>query len=293
MAPVGAVLAGIVVGGGLACAAAGLVPTRPPLASALAELRAVPGDDLAPPVTARRWRRWVEALARRTPPGWVQVPPADLAVLGWSRQRLQVQKVIAVGVGLALPGLFAALATATGRPVPVVAPVVALALAAGLALVPDMAARSRAADARRHLRHVIGVYFELVALERAAEGGAVEALFRASTVGDGWAFRRIADTLNEARVNGTPPWVALGRLGETLAVTELVDLADVVAMAGDEGTAIFDTLLAKARSIRAALRTDAKAKANARSELMIVPAALLIAGVIALYGYPAVYHVTH
>jgi pilus assembly protein TadC len=164
---------------------------------------------------------------------------------------------------------------------------VTLAIAVGMSLVPDLAARNQAADARMDFRRAVGAYFDLVALERAAEGGPVDALTRAASVAHGWAFTRISDALIHARLTGTAPWVALAELAEQVGVSELTDLADVITLAGNDGAAIYDTLLAKARSIRAATLASTEATANARSETMTLPAALLGIGFVILVGYPA------
>lgn len=288
MIPAAAVLAGAAIGGGLTCAAAGLLTTRPELGSALTHLRQATAE---PPVARKpavETRRIVRRLATFMPIRWVRVPATDLAVLGWSQERLVVQKLAAIAAGLALPGALFALFAATGINMPLLFPVAAtLALAAGMSLVPDLAARSQAADARADLRRAIGAYFDLVALERAAEGGPVDALTRAATVAHGWAFRRIAATLAHARLTGVAPWVALGQLADELGVSELTDLGDVVALAGNDGAAIYETLLAKARSIRAATLAATEAQANSRSETMTLPAALLGIGFVILVGYPA------
>lgn len=291
MIPTAAVLAGAAIGGGLTCAAAGLLATRPELGSALTHLRQAAAEPPAPQRSFEERRtvaRWLKNLAAIVPTRWVRVPRADLAVLGWTQERLIVQKLAAIAVGLALPGALFAVFAATGISLPLLFPAAAtIALAVGMSLVPDLAARSQAAEARADLRRAIGAYFDLVALERAAEGGPVDALTRASTVAQGWAFRRIAATLAHARLTGVAPWVALGELAEELGVSELTDLGDVVALAGNDGAAIYETLLAKARSIRAATLAATEAQANSRSETITLPAALLGIGFIILVGYPA------
>jgi len=290
-----AVIGGVCVGAGIAVAVRGLIPVRPDLSSALNRLHATPSADLSrsePPRRsfdrAERTRQLGAWLDTHAPTGWACTPPADLAILGWTRERLLTQKLTAAVIGLALPtGLFAVLAVA-GVHLSLVVPVaLTLAIAGGLSLLPDLVARSRAADARADFRRAVGAYFDLVALERAAEGGPVDALTRAATVAHGWAFTRIADTLAHARLTGVPPWVALAALADQLGVSELTDLADVVTLAGNDGAAIYDTLLAKARSIRAATLAATEAQANARSETMTLPAALLSIGFVILVGYPA------
>lgn len=289
-----AVVSGVAIGGGIALAVRGLVPVRPDLASALDRLHAPPpladgataaGRRFDRTDVARRLGAWLDAHA---PAGWARTSAADLAILGWTRQRLLVQKAAAVAFGLALPSTLFAVLALTGIQVTLVIPVAAtLAVAAFMSLLPDLAARSQATEARAEFRRAVGAYFDLVALERAAEGGPVDALVRAATVAHGWPFRRIADTLAQARLTGTAPWQALAQLAETLGVTELTDLADVITLAGNDGAAIYETLLAKARSIRAATLADTEAQANARSEAMTLPAAVLGIGFVILVGYPA------
>lgn len=290
-----AVVSGVAIGGGIALVVRGLVPVRPDLASALDRLHAPPpltdganaavGRRLDRADVVRRFGAWLDA---RAPAGWARTAAADLAILGWSRQRLLVQKAAAVAVGLALPSILFAVFAFTGIHVTLMIPVAAtLAVAAFMSLLPDLAARSQATEARAEFRRAVGAYFDLVALERAAEGGPVDALVRAATVAHGWPFRRIADTLAQARLTGTAPWQALAQLAETLGVTELTDLADVMTLAGNDGAAIYETLLAKARSIRAATLADTEAQTNARSEAMTLPAAVLGIGFVILVGYPA------
>ncbi|MHB1800171.1 MAG: type II secretion system F family protein [Actinomycetes bacterium] len=289
-----AAIGGVCVGAGIALAVRGLVPVRPDLGSALDRLHAPPGHAVGGSDSSRGLDRgevsrqlgsWLDA---HTPSGWARTSSPDLAILGWSRERLLTQKVLATVIGLALPTALFTLFAMAGSHLTLVVPVaVTLAIAALMSLVPDMAARSQAVDARADFRRAVGAYFDLVALERAAEGGPVDALTRAATVAHGWAFARIASTLAQARLTGIAPWVALAQLADELGVSELTDLADVVTLAGNDGAAIYDTLLAKARSIRAASLAATEAHANARSETMTLPAALLGIGFVILVGYPA------
>jgi hypothetical protein len=285
-----AVLAGACIGTGIALTVRGLVPTHPDLRAALTHLRTptrVPVSAAADRRTRARGRV-VAWLDTHGPSGWVRLRATDLAVLGWTREKLLVQKLTVGLIGLALPvvtfGMIRAAGFGLGYGVPVV---VTLAVGLAMSLLPDLAARGQAAEARMEFRRAVGAYFDLVALERAAEGGPVDALTRAASVARGWAFTRIADTLTRARLTGVAPWVALADLADQVGVSELTDLADVITLAGNDGAAIYDTLLAKARSIRAAALAATEATANARSETMTLPAALLGIGFVILVGYPA------
>lgn len=285
-----AVLAGACIGTGIALTVRGLVPTHPDLHAALTHLHTparIPDSATGDRRTRTRARvaAWLDTHG---PTGWVRIPAADLAVLGWTRDKLLVQKLTVGLLGFALPvvtfGMIRAAGFGLGYGVPVV---VTLAVGLAMSLLPDLAARGQAAEARMEFRRAVGAYFDLVALERAAEGGPVDALTRAASVAHGWAFTRIADTLTHARLTGVAPWVALADLADQVGVSELTDLADVITLAGNDGAAIYDTLLAKARSIRAAALAATEATANARSETMTLPAALLGIGFVILVGYPA------
>jgi len=71
-----------------------------------------------------------------------------------------------------------------------------------------------------------------------------------------------------------------------MGVEELRDLADIIALAGDDGAAVYDTLVAKAAGLRARALADAEAAANAASERMTLPAVLLGLGFLILVCYP-------
>ena len=132
------------------------------------------------------------------------------------------------------------------------------------------------------------VYLELVALERAADAGTVEALDRAAAIGHSPEFARIRDALLRAELAGRPAWDGLDDLADTLGVPEYGDLADIMRLSGQDGAAVYATLRARAASLRTQLLTAATAKANAASEHMVIPTALLGIAFMALLGYPAI-----
>jgi Flp pilus assembly protein TadB len=164
---------------------------------------------------------------------------------------------------------------------------IALGLGVLFFVVPDLIVKAEAEAARAQFRRAVGAYLDLVALERAADGGPADALDRAARVAQGGAFTRIGDALARARLAGLPPWLALADLAEDIGITELRDLADIVAVAGDDGAAVYDTLVAKAAALRARVLSDAEAEANAASERRTLPAVLLGFGFLLLVCYPA------
>jgi predicted membrane GTPase involved in stress response len=101
-------------------------------------------------------------------------------------------------------------------------------------------------------------------------------------------FTRIRDTITRAELEGISPWEGLKRLSVELDVPELGAPADIIAIAGEEGAAVGDTLAAQARSLSGVLVTAAKAQANRASEKMVMPVAVLVLIMTVYIGYPAI-----
>lgn len=287
-------LAGAAVGAGLALVVAGLLPTTPDLRSVLAHLDTRPAT-VAPQATspgegiAGRCRSWAAArlgpLAARL---GLERYRADLDLLGETAGRLAARKIGYGLLGLAFPPLLTGVLALIGTALPITVPALGSVVLAGvLFVVPDLDVRRRGATARLELRRTVCVYLELVALERAADAGTVEALNRAAAIGDGRAFALIRDALLRAHLAGAPPWQALARLAKDVGVPELADVADIMRLSGEDGAAVYATLRARAASLRTSLLTAAAAEANAASEHMIMPVAFLGIAFMALVGYPA------
>lgn len=290
-----AVIVGAAVGGGLAMVVAGLLPTTPDLRSALARL-----DSASGPITANgadereraldsRLHQWVRAhlpeLAARL---GVERYRADLDLVGEAPETLVVRKLAYGLLGLAFPPVLTTAMAVVGLSLPLAIPGLAsLGVAAALFHVPDVDLRRRAMATRREMRRAVCVYLELVALERAADAGTVEALNRAAEIGDGRAFSLIREALLRAHLSGATPWQGLAQLAQQLRVAELDDVADIMRLSGEDGAAVYATLRARAASLRTALLTEAAAEANAASEHMIMPVAFLGVTFMALLGYPA------
>lgn len=208
--------------------------------------------------------------------------------MGETPEALALRKVGYALIGLIFPSVLVIVMSTMGVLPPLVVPLGAsLALAAALFSVPDVDLHRRAAAARDKLRGAVCAYLELVALERAGDAGVVEALERAATIGDSTAFVRIRGALTGAELAGQPPWKGLADLAVDVGVPELGDIADIMRLSGEDGAAVYATLRARAASLRTQLLTANAARANAASEHMIVPVALLGIAFMALIGYPA------
>ncbi|MDQ1249786.1 MAG: hypothetical protein QG597_4162 [Actinomycetota bacterium] len=302
-----AALSGAAITAGLLMIAIGLQRPLPDLRSALAHLDGrIPSPTSPTPPTGHdpdtgAVDRWTASLARRlarTHPGTIGATmertlrlgrlTADLRLLSEPVEVLLVRKAVCLLLGLLLaPAATAILALAEIR-LGWTTPVGLALLTGGAAFIaPDLDIRARATTSRDQLRRATCLYIDLIALERAADAGPTQALDRAAALRQAPAFARFRDTLTRARLDGHPPWQGLHALAESTGVTELDDLADIMATSGRQGTAVYASLRARAASLRTALAAQDAAEANAASERMVVPAALLGLIFMALIAYPA------
>jgi Flp pilus assembly protein TadB len=212
----------------------------------------------------------------------------DLAITGQSPERLVAQMLVLGGAGLLAPPVLWAASQSAGVQTPLGVPIVIalVGVAGGLAF-PVIQMVGEARRRRRHFRVVIGSFVDLVVLSLAAGVGIEGALFSASQVSTDWAAERMARALLKARDSGLSPWMALGQLGEELGVPELVELSTTLQLAGTEGARIRQSLNARAVSIRRHEQADAESAANAMTERLFLPGALLLIGFLLFVGYPA------
>ena len=291
MISVPVVLAGACVGAGLAVILRSLAAPVPDLSAALRRLDATTApapSDVDTAAMSRGHRQFDAAVSWLVDALALRRYRADLDLVGETPETLAVRKLGYGLLGLLFPPVLVAVMALIGVVPPVAIPVlVSVVLGATLFMVPDLDVRRRATAARHELRRTVCAYLELVALERAGDAGAVEALERAATVADSPAFVRIRDALTRAQLAGVPPWSGLSTLAERVGVPELGDLADIMRLSGEDGAAVYTTLRARAASLRSQLLSADAAAANAASEHMIVPVALLGIAFMALIGYPA------
>lgn len=283
----GMLLAGAVTGAGVFVLINALLPPVPDLRAALARLDTTPTPPAPDRVGVARWlpAQRLDAAAAALGLDRHQV---ELRLLDETATGLLVRKAGYALLGLAFPALLATALLMLWVSIPVTVPTaVGLLLAGVLFFAPDLDLHRRAATARDTMRRTVCVYIDLVALERAADAGPSEALHRAATLTDSGGLARIAAVLRDAEIAGRPAWTGLADLGDDLGIVELCDLADIMTLSGIDGAAVYTTLRARAASLRTQLLTAAAARANAASEHMIVPVALLGVVFMALIGYPA------
>lgn len=274
----------------LATASGGLVAAGVAVAVAAARPGPVRLDDalrrLRPatrPATTPGQRPDVEtrigAWAERYLPGlvWGSVPEADLAILGRSRATFYGSKVLTAAIGLVIGPLLAVLAALLGLRLPFAVPVAgSIGLAAVMWSLPGNELKDKAARARAEFSHALGAFVEMVALERLSGSGVPQALQHAADIGDSWPFQRIAATLRRTQYTGHNPWDALDDLGAELELQQLGDLADIMRLAGTDGTQIYDSLRARGAAMRHGLLNEHISQANRAGERIAIPVGLLV-----------------
>ncbi|MEY2422047.1 MAG: tight adherence protein [Acidimicrobiaceae bacterium] len=284
-----AVLAGLTVGAGLALIASGWSPAHQPLAVVLArlgqqrvEVRSVDATTFDARVGARVRR--LSIIERR-----LDAMRADLRVLRRSPDEQAAQLVTYALIGLLWGPLVSAGILLVGVPLPLVVPAwLAVGGAAFGALIPLRAVRQQATDARRTFIHALGAYCDVTGMCLAAGQGVDGALTRAANAGTGWPFAELRGALRTGYLRGEAPWEAISRLGTDLAIDDLVELGATIALAGEEGAAVRETVSSKARSMRERLVADAERDAGATTERMGIPATMLLFGFVFFLGYPAI-----
>lgn len=235
---------------------------------------------------ARDPSRILLPLLRRLP---VDVPSADLVLLGLSRDRFLVTAAgSAAGLAAAGPALAAVLTLLdTGLPLVVPAGLTAVGLLVGWTG-HARRVRDRADDARDQLRSALVAYLQQVSLLRRGGAGVSTALtVPGQLLADSWPMRRLRDELELAERAGEMPWDGLRRFGERIDIDELTDLSAIAATAGQDGAAVVGTLLARAESLRDELLADEHAEANRASGQMSTPGALQVFLIAAWVLFPA------
>ena len=212
---------------------------------------------------------------------------SDLSVLGRSLERHLVTSLLLGLLGFGAPLLITALGALAGRPTGSLPLLACLVLGAAMAALPTVRLRSRAEQARRDFRHVVGSFLDLVSMSLGAGRGVPEALDAASTLSDDPAMARIRDALAAARLRGETPWAAMGRLGTTLRIDELRDLSAALALVAEDGAKIRESLSARATSMRRRELADAEGRAGENSESMLVAQLVIAIGFIVFLVYPA------
>ncbi len=274
-----AAIAGLLVAAGVVAGVWWLAPAHPALGPALQRINGMEGEVPVPVVgeAAESQDRLGAWFAARVPSAVWMTPTKELALLRRSPANFYGEKLMLAGIGLLAPPLLTGLLALLGVRLPWAIPSVgALVAATALFFLPNLEIRSRAKEARLEFNHVLTAFIDLVALERRAGAGPRQALEHAARVGRGqWVFDRLAEGLTQSSVDGRPPWDVLRAMSVELALPELDDLANIMALAEQQTMSVYQTLREHNRALRTALLTDEQARANAVSERLTIPATML------------------
>ncbi|MER7692404.1 type II secretion system F family protein [Streptomyces sp. NPDC097610] len=282
------VLTGGTVGAGVALLVRELLRPQPALGPALA--RSAPATLTMPEPELDReevWGRWLLGRLERLP--GVRIPIINLALLGQGPGQFMLKKVALAALGLLCPVIATIPWIIAGVSLPFYVPAgVGLLIAGLLFITPDLAVRDQAKRAREEFAHALSAYLDLVALKRAADAGPAEALEKAAEVGAGWPFLYLQGALRRARLEKIPPYQALTELAAEYELPVLTDVADIMRGSATDGAAVYKALRARTAALNSELLADQAAEANAASEKMTAPGALLAVLVMLLMAFPAV-----
>ena len=282
-------LLGLACGVGLWLIVVALRPRPVPLAQALADLHRTPtpaGPVSAGPVTGKVLEV-LAALGIRTPQREQQLALAGITAEVWARDKL-----IGATGGLAVPLAVWAALTTIGIQVPAAVGLLVLAGAVAGFVLPDLKLKEQLAQRRKAFQYALSAYLDLVNVILAGGGGIETALVAAADAGDGWAFARLRHALHRAQRINQPLWTAFDDLGAELGVPELRDLASSIGLAGAQGARIRASLAVKADTLRSHQIAETEAAAEATTERMNLPTAVLLLGFLIFIVFPAVTAIT-
>ena len=271
-------VAGGLMGLGLALLVVRVAPAHPDLADALDRLAPARPHALQASAAPTTPQERVGAWAMRVlPPGlWIRTPHRELALLQIPLARFYGEKLVFAAMGLALVPMLGLFFEVIGLGLPIAIPTLAtFALAAVMFFLPNYNAVDDAKGARIEFQRALGAYIDLVALERNSGSGARQAMEASAEIGDSWVFTRLSEELSRSRWSGLPPWDALHALADELGLPELNDFADIMRLSGEEGASVYATLRARSGAMRNAMLNDELAEANAVGERMSIPGSLL------------------
>ncbi|HTO00036.1 MAG TPA: type II secretion system F family protein [Microthrixaceae bacterium] len=290
------VLLGAGVGVGVLLTWRALAPRPPSIEAVLAQL-ALPGTGLD---DAKRTgdsgvdrvgmsaRRMVEAMGYD-----VQRRHQELELVSRTPERHAFDKLFGAVAGLLVPNLVGLSLVTIGVPVPLgVIATFSLATAAAGFLMPDLLLQENAEKRRQAFRHTLSSYLDLVNVLLAGGAGIETALHAAADAGGGWGYQTIRAELRRARLTGQSPWDTFAQLAERLDINELAELAASISLAGSHGARIRASLAAKADTLRGHQVAETEAAAEAATERMTVPVAVLLFGFLVFIAYPAVIQIT-
>lgn len=267
---------GALIGIGLYLLVSRVVPARPDPDAVMARLTGtdrpvviVTESDADARVRTGAW------LQRRVPVAELSriVPDrADLDIVGRDLTSVLGEKVLCAAAALVLGPVLTLLTVVAGLPFSPALPLGgALVVTVGAFFAPDLQVRVTASRARAEFARAVTSYLELIAIDRISGAGATQATEGAAKVARSWPFRRIVEALDTARWAGVSAWQGLDDLADQVGVPELHDVAQIMRQAGNEDSAVYDQLRARARSLRSTQLALEQQRAAEESNRMTFP----------------------
>lgn len=256
------ILLGVAAGSALTLMISPLLPSSLRLGSALDRLRPP-----TPPVAdetgeaSTGWQSRVEIAfgewgQRHLPRVPIITPdPKQLAITGTDLARFTGQRLFGAAVGLLMLPVMAAIQVRTGAGVSGGTVMASLLLAVLGFGVPTLVLRQKAKAAQLAMARAAVAYMQISAIARAGGAGIMDTVTDAADAFDTPAYLHIRDVLERARWSGEPAWRALQADGERIGVQELTEVGDLLRLASstETGAHIYQTLRARARSLRQSL----------------------------------------
>ncbi|MGH7267543.1 MAG: type II secretion system F family protein [Candidatus Rokuibacteriota bacterium] len=287
-----AIVAGLFLGGGFWIAWTGLRPAPESLGAALERFdrRPTAARRTSEDASQDRDLRLGSFLIRAIPPlaRALESSRADLRIVG----RTPEEQAARVGAFMLLPLMLgpwlSLVAWVAGVNLPPILPGLVCLGGAGVGMVlPFLVLRAEANERRKSFAYALSGWCDIVVMNLASGRGVEQSMETAAAAGNGWPFAELRGALRAGYVRGEPPWEALTHLGEQLRINDLAELASTVAMAGEEGAAVRETVAAKAQTIRQRITADNESEAAAKTERMTLPTVFLAIGFLIFLGYPA------
>lgn len=211
---------------------------------------------------------------------------SNVAAARTDLDRFAMDKLYA-GIGVGIMSIF--LGMQFGLVSTVIGAVVVAVAGAALGYnLPDIDIRTKAKKGRAEFEVALNAFVGLVGVSMSGGGGLNTAMMDAATVGRGWVFELLRETLQESQVRNEPAWRGLDRLGRRLQVEGLIELAGSIGLAGDSGARVTETLVARAESGRKRMIAEARSQAEERTANLGIPIGALLLGWVGFLGYPAV-----
>lgn len=289
-------LLGAGIGGGLYLCIRAVLPRPAPIEAVLAGLSRPGRSIVSGPVVPTSLSDHIGQTALRILEAAGRDPyrsKQELELVERTPERQALDKLVAALAGLLMPNLVAVALTTMGLALPIgLIAILSLATMAVGFVMPDYLLRDEAEKRRRAFRHALSSYLDLVNVLLAGGAGIETALYAAADAGDGWGYQTIRAELRRARLTGRSPWDTFAALADRLGINELAELAASVSLAGSHGARIRASLAAKADTLRGHQIAETEAAAEAATERMTVPVAVLLFGFLIFIAYPAIAQIT-